>query len=102
MICLQVGLWLTSDELSLISVCVRVCGFDGKPALVSHSNPRRHVQIHLQNCGCIIFEHIERIVGLAGRHLDCCQTACEMCRSFSSSFGDTSLQEAAFAFGSSP
>lgn len=40
----------------------------------------------------------------AGSHLDCRQTACEMCRSLSGSmdsFRDTSPQEAAFASGSS-
>lgn len=39
--------------------------------------------------------------GFAGCRLHCCQTACELCGSFSSSFGDTSLLATAFTFGSS-
>lgn len=36
--------------------------------------------------------------GFAGRHLHCCQTACELRGSYSSSFGDTSPLAAVLAF----
>lgn len=73
----------------------------GQKASTSESFKPTHTH---ENYKCSILRAYWEHHGFAGCHLDCCQTACEMCRSFRSSmdsFGDTSLQEAAFASGSS-